>query len=132
MSELKSKEAVEYAAKLFPCEKPCDSFGVCDGCCEAKCFWAGYNFGNKAALSEKDRAIETEYIRGFNDGKSYRKPFLDKIAELEAKLAQARKAAYHSDCACEDCNSFMNENLDADGCLKSPAKAEGGDGNETL
>lgn len=44
-----STEALKFADKLFPCEKPCDSFGVCEGCCERNIFLAGYNFGYRAA-----------------------------------------------------------------------------------
>ena len=44
-----SSEATTYTNKLFPCTKPCDSFGVCDGCCERTIFLAGYNFGYRAA-----------------------------------------------------------------------------------
>lgn len=27
-------EVSAWGRKLCPCEKPCDSFGVCEGCCE--------------------------------------------------------------------------------------------------
>lgn len=44
-----SQDAAAYMDKLFPCEKPCDSFGICDGCYERVIFLAGYNFGYRAA-----------------------------------------------------------------------------------
>jgi len=31
----------EYIAKNFPCEPPCDSFGVCNNCCDAKLIRVG-------------------------------------------------------------------------------------------
>lgn len=43
-----TKEAKEYIAKMFPCEVPCDSYGICPGCAEAAVFGAGYNFGYRA------------------------------------------------------------------------------------
>jgi hypothetical protein len=46
-----SKEALAYAEKLFPCTKSCDSYGICEGCCERNVFLAGYNFGHRAALT---------------------------------------------------------------------------------
>lgn len=46
-----STEAIAYMDKLFPCTKPCDSYGICDGCAERVCFEAGYNFGYRAAKS---------------------------------------------------------------------------------
>jgi hypothetical protein len=41
-------EAEAYVQKLFPCTPPCDSWGVCDNCCEKTLFLAGYNFGFRA------------------------------------------------------------------------------------
>jgi hypothetical protein len=50
-----------YIAKMFPCEKPCDYFGLCENCSNANIFKAGYNFGvnhnkntkvNKVKLAE--------------------------------------------------------------------------------
>jgi hypothetical protein len=37
--------AQAFHDRMFPCEPPCDSYGVCDNCCEANVFRAGYNFG---------------------------------------------------------------------------------------
>lgn len=42
--------AKAYMARMFPCTKPCDSMGVCEGCCENILFLAGYNFGYRADL----------------------------------------------------------------------------------
>jgi hypothetical protein len=44
-----SSEALEYMDKMFECEKPCDSYGICDNCYEQSIFLAGYNFGYRAA-----------------------------------------------------------------------------------
>ncbi len=41
-------EAKAYVTRLFTCEPPCDSYGVCDHCIEAAIFHAGYNFGFRA------------------------------------------------------------------------------------
>lgn len=53
-----SEDAKEYVTKLFPCEKPCDSYGICEGCYELRIFEAGYSMGLKAAtmkcMSYKD------------------------------------------------------------------------------
>jgi len=49
MNEDLSKEALDYCMKLFLCEKPCDSYGICEGCYERNIFLAGYNFGYRAA-----------------------------------------------------------------------------------
>lgn len=43
-----STEADAYVKKLFPCEPPCDSFGVCENCGDSLIFGAGYAFGLKA------------------------------------------------------------------------------------
>lgn len=47
-----SIEAKNYADKLFPCEKPCDSYGVCEGCLDRIVFLAGYNFGYRALSTQ--------------------------------------------------------------------------------
>lgn len=39
--------AEAYADKLFPCTKPCDKYGVCEGCCERLIFDAGREFGRR-------------------------------------------------------------------------------------
>jgi hypothetical protein len=51
-----SPQAQRFADKMFECEKPCDSYGVCDPCIQRALFIAGYNFGYRAgkAASEKD------------------------------------------------------------------------------
>lgn len=45
---LLTKEAQGFADRMFPCEKPCDSYSVCESCCERSIFEAGYNFGFRA------------------------------------------------------------------------------------
>ena len=46
---------------LYPCQQPCDSFGVCDNCCEKKTFKAGY----QAAMKENEKLKkEVELIEG--------------------------------------------------------------------
>lgn len=54
VDQLITSEAWTYMKKLFPCEKPCDSFGICDACYERNIFLAGYNIGYRGAktLSE--------------------------------------------------------------------------------
>lgn len=59
----RSKDATEYAARLFPCEPPCDSYGVCSNCIEQKIFFIGYGFGYQAAL-------QSEFERGRQEGLS--------------------------------------------------------------
>lgn len=44
-----SKEAENYVADVYPCEPPCDSYGICSNCHEKLCFGAGYNLGYRAA-----------------------------------------------------------------------------------
>lgn len=61
-----SDEALQYADKLFPCEPPCDTYGICEGCSERTIFHAGYNFGVK----EKHR-LEKEinfHLNSANEG----------------------------------------------------------------
>lgn len=53
-----SAEAEAYVAKVFKCEPPCDSFGVCSNCCEAIVFGAGYNFGLAAEKARSQRLVE--------------------------------------------------------------------------
>jgi len=52
--ELDEKAKI-FADKLFPCEPPCDSYGVCSNCCERMTFEAGYEFGLKA---EREKFLE--------------------------------------------------------------------------
>lgn len=61
-----SAEAAIYADKLFKCEPPCDSYGICSNCSERNVFQAGYNFGRRS---------RDEYVK-----------------RLEAVVIQARKA----------------------------------------
>jgi len=56
-----SEEAKAFIEKVFPCEPPCDSYGVCDNCCEKVVFQAGYNIGYRAAL-------HSDHGRGDQDG----------------------------------------------------------------
>jgi len=55
-----SEEAKAFADKLFPCTKPCDSYGVCEGCTERIIFQAGYNMGYRAAPKVDLVAIHDE------------------------------------------------------------------------
>jgi len=57
-----SEEAQEYADRMFKCEPPCDSYGVCDPCIERACFEAGYGFG---VLAERERS--RRLYRGINE-----------------------------------------------------------------
>lgn len=62
-----SKEAKDFIAKVYPCEPPCDSYGVCSNCCDEANFGAGYNMGYRAAelqIEELEKRIkELEYIK---------------------------------------------------------------------
>jgi len=49
-----SKEAQEFADKIFPCQQPCDSYGICTECAERTCFLAGYNFGYRAGKKSNE------------------------------------------------------------------------------
>src|SRR5574343_107631 len=53
-----SLEAKAFVAKMFPCEPPCDSYGVCSNCCEASVLYAGYNMGLSAAESIASAKIQ--------------------------------------------------------------------------
>jgi hypothetical protein len=44
-----SKETEEFIARMFVCEPPCDSYGICEACMEETIFLAGYNFGYRAS-----------------------------------------------------------------------------------
>jgi hypothetical protein len=57
-----SSAAQEFADKMFVCDPPCDSYGCCTECCERNSFFAGYNFGYRAAktLSEPGEAKHAE------------------------------------------------------------------------
>lgn len=55
-----SQEAQDLIAKLFPCEKPCDSYGICEGCYEKIIFQAGYNLGYRAAPTVDLVALDKE------------------------------------------------------------------------
>ena len=43
----------EYIKKNFPCEPPCDSYGICDNCCDATLIEVG------GELATKWRPIKT-------------------------------------------------------------------------
>ena len=46
--KISAEEAAYRAKVLSPCEPPCDSYGVCDSCCERHLYLAGYARGLKA------------------------------------------------------------------------------------
>lgn len=50
-----TKEAKDFADKMYPCEEPCDSYGACEGCCERLNFDCGYRFGYDARDAEVSR-----------------------------------------------------------------------------
>ncbi len=52
MSDIKlDPKSQAYADRLFPCEKPCSSWGVCDNCSERLLFRVGYNMAIKSKNS---------------------------------------------------------------------------------
>ena len=56
------KDAQAYVDRMFPCEKPCDSYGVCDNCIDRSLFQAGYNF----AMHDFDRVSkELEFYKSY-------------------------------------------------------------------
>lgn len=63
-----SQEAIDFADRVFKCEPPCDSLGVCSECCEESVYLAGYDIGYRAALGltrEQMKAkFETEKPKG--------------------------------------------------------------------
>lgn len=61
-----SDEAKAYVAKVFPCEPPCDSWGVCSNCCERTVFLAGYNIGYRVG-AEHERTQAKELIDELSD-----------------------------------------------------------------
>ena len=74
-----SEKAKEYIDKLFPCEPPCDSYGVCEHCCEKTIFRAGYNFGARSANSK----IET--LKSLLDISNKKADMFFQIIEAETK-----------------------------------------------
>lgn len=42
-----SESVEEYIKRLFPCEKPCDSYGVCDNCSGASLIRVGASLASK-------------------------------------------------------------------------------------
>lgn len=65
-----SQEAIDFADKIFECEPPCDSYGVCADCVNESSFLAGYDIGYRAALGltrEQMKAL-TNPRRGKDDG----------------------------------------------------------------
>ena len=104
-------EIEEYILRVFPCQKPCDSFGVCDNCCNATLIRAGASIRDKldneeiehlnkriiAAWGAKDKetkaleiAVEAfEHIIACSNLPSYPEPVESKIAKKA--LAEIRK-----------------------------------------
>lgn len=60
--------AQKYADKLWPCEPPCDSYGVCENCIERSIFHSGYNFGARAGMRlQTERSIQIAEDHQFPD-----------------------------------------------------------------
>ena len=57
-----SKKAQELSDKLFICELPCNTYGICSPCNQAKIFQAGYNLGCDS-VQEKYQKLMTESIK---------------------------------------------------------------------
>lgn len=54
---------------MFPCTPPCDSFGVCDNCCEARIFDVGFvrgadSYSSKASQTVMDLFFALREIKG--------------------------------------------------------------------
>lgn len=83
-----SPEAQAYADKVFRCEQPCDSFGICTGCFERTCFVAGYQHGHRAGWDQGAQA-ERERILARLRSKMDAFLFGDNAADwLERELAE--------------------------------------------
>lgn len=68
VNEVLSPEAQAYADKLWPCQPPCDSYGVCENCCERTLFHAGYNFGCRAQREKDAKICSDVEMEGFLAG----------------------------------------------------------------
>lgn len=63
-----SGEAQAFIAKVMPCQPPCDSYGVCENCCDSTTFGAGYNMGWRAALHEAAKQLRESMHRAGSGG----------------------------------------------------------------
>lgn len=71
----RDEDAEQYIKKMFPCESPCDSFGICDSCTERNIFESGYNFGIKHA-----RAQDAEWVKALEKTVNIAVKFRDKLS----------------------------------------------------
>lgn len=90
--EFDENAANEYSSAKFPCEPPCDSYGICSDCGDALCFWAGAKWQHKqnsatiAALK-----AENESLKWASRNTTSYPSAMDYAESLEAKLAQLEK-----------------------------------------
>lgn len=78
--EQTAREAAEvYADKLFPCTKPCDSYGICEGCYERELFDCGRGFGRREGLEEA-----AEIARKF--AKDYREAYSEDLCPSSTNI----------------------------------------------
>jgi len=84
-----SQEALAFCDRMWPCEPPCDSYGVCSNCCEKTIHHAGYNHGYRAAGAEIAR-LKSLLNLDTAHGKSHVKALLE-IARLKAQNQELMK-----------------------------------------
>lgn len=101
-----SEEAKAFVAKCFPCEPPCDSYGICSNCAEEVCFASGFNMGHRAGIAHERtkakellellRKIEIEVMPNSRGGTSRGAAnrvlalLMDSRAYMEADIAEHR------------------------------------------
>ncbi len=106
-AQFDEKAAKEYSSAKFPCELPCDSYGICSGCVEAACFRTGARYQHNqssATIAALRMEIERlEYENEFNKTTYYELRFhFDeklktneklnlKLAERDAEIEQLKK-----------------------------------------
>lgn len=83
-----SEEAQRFADKCFPCEPPCDSYGICSSCAEDITFGSGYNFGFRAGA---DWALKRLTGHLGDVTKNDRRTFGDLMLALTAEKAKCAR-----------------------------------------
>lgn len=105
-----SEAALTYMAKMFPCTKPCDSYGVCEGCLDSSLFQAGYNFGYRA---DRENPSDVEVKLVSKDERTYGFLKSQKAKEVQSSDARTQNvdAGKHW-CignGCVECSAFAQQ-----------------------
>ena len=83
-----SEDAQRYVDKLWQCEPPCDSFGICDNCAEKTIFRIGYAYGVKAMFLDHEKFCEEAQEKTDADFKVVRE-CAERLKEQNKKLIEA-------------------------------------------